>query len=615
MKWLRIWSACLFLLAFPEGRALGLDANTVSVPELIQQGRADLASNRWEAAVSRLRLASETEPTNSTAYALLGYGLARLDRHQEAVAAFETALAINPQKTNSWYHLGESYSALGNYEKAADAYENYVALEPNSESAYYRLYYSLYRLHRYDEAEDACQQAIAINPTNSVYRADLGYCQGQLKQYQEAVASLQQAVSLNPEDAEAWLWLGICQYRVKAYEDAVTSLQRCIAIQPANFDGYDWLGSSLHMLHRNDEAVASFQKALQIRPDDFNMNYWLGRSYSALGRYEDAADAFQRAAQIKPDDFTANDWRGTTLVRLGRFEEAAVSLEKAYEINSADRSLRHELFMCDLVSSRYENAYRLYPMVFVFGGGAFLLGYLIGFAVLLRFSLKISDAAAPGFRFSLAWLVLFFEGQVGFIFCLGLLSLFRLSESFLLGITLAGLPIIAAATYSFPRQPWGRPFAAPLRLGTPIIMGLSLLGLVATRVFSSWCMEWISRATHRSVEVQNILPYIQHALAGDPFTAVLSVVVVGPMAEEIIFRGLMYGAFERRIGAGWTILVSSALFAFVHLQPMYFIPIFCLGIVLGWARWKAGSLGLPILLHVLNNGSALLLLKFLGKGV
>jgi membrane protease YdiL (CAAX protease family) len=35
--------------------------------------------------------------------------------------------------------------------------------------------------------------------------------------------------------------------------------------------------------------------------------------------------------------------------------------------------------------------------------------------------------------------------------------------------------------------------------------------------------------------------------------------------------------------------------------------------VLGWARWKANSLGLPILIHVLNNGVALILLKFFEK--
>jgi membrane protease YdiL (CAAX protease family) len=60
-------------------------------------------------------------------------------------------------------------------------------------------------------------------------------------------------------------------------------------------------------------------------------------------------------------------------------------------------------------------------------------------------------------------------------------------------------------------------------------------------------------------------------------------------------------------------LISSLLFALAHLQVTHFIPIFCLGMVLSWARWKSGSLGLPILLHVFNNGVALLLLKLLGQ--
>jgi tetratricopeptide (TPR) repeat protein/membrane protease YdiL (CAAX protease family) len=614
MKWLRLWSACLFLLALLGGQGLSQDIDTVSVPELIQCGRAELASNQWAAAVDDFRSATESAPSNSLAYAGLGRSFLGLGRYQEAVVAYETSVELDPQRTNSWFYLGESYWELGDSEKAAEVYGKYASLKPDNEKAYYRLSYCLYRLKRYDEAESACRQAIAISPTNSVYRAELGYCQGQQMHYPEAVVSLQQALSLNPEDAKVCLWLGIYQYRAKAYRDAVVSLRRCVALQPTNFDGYDWLGSSLYMLHRYNEAAASFRKALQIKPGDFKMNYWLGRSYSALGRYDEAIVYLQRAVQIKSDDFSANDWRGMTLVRLRRFEEAAESFEKAYHIDQEDKSLRQELFVCDLVASRYEDAYRLYPMVFVFGGGSFMLGYLIGFAVLLHFSLKTSDAPAPGFRFSLGWLMLFFEGQVGFIFCLGLLSLFRFSESFLLGITLAGIPIIAAATYLFPRQPWGRPFAAPLRLGTPTTIGLSVVGLIAARLLSSFCMEWISRAMHRPAEVQNILPYIRHALGGDPFTAVLSIAVVGPMAEEIIFRGLLYGAFESRIGVGLTILVSSALFAFAHLQPMYFIPIFCLGMVLGWARYKTSSLGLPILLHVLNNGLALVFLRFFEKG-
>jgi membrane protease YdiL (CAAX protease family) len=104
-------------------------------------------------------------------------------------------------------------------------------------------------------------------------------------------------------------------------------------------------------------------------------------------------------------------------------------------------------------------------------------------------------------------------------------------------------------------------------------------------------------------------------LSANPATAFLSIVIIGPIAEEIIFRGLIHGALEKWLGVAGAILVSSFIFASVHLQVIHFISIFCLGIVLSWARWKSGSLGLPILLHVLNNGVALLLLKFFERSV
>jgi membrane protease YdiL (CAAX protease family) len=115
------------------------------------------------------------------------------------------------------------------------------------------------------------------------------------------------------------------------------------------------------------------------------------------------------------------------------------------------------------------------------------------------------------------------------------------------------------------------------------------------------------------VTIQEAIPLVKYALIANPVAAFLSVVIVGPIVEEILFRGLIYGALEKRLRVSGAILVSSFLFALVHLQVVYFIPIFCLGLVLGWARWKANSLGLPILIHVLNNGVALLFLRFFEK--
>jgi membrane protease YdiL (CAAX protease family) len=86
----------------------------------------------------------------------------------------------------------------------------------------------------------------------------------------------------------------------------------------------------------------------------------------------------------------------------------------------------------------------------------------------------------------------------------------------------------------------------------------------------------------------------------------LSVALLAPAGEEILFRGLLFGAMRGRLSASWTILVTAALFALMHLQPIYFMPLFAMGLVLGWARDRSSGLALPIMLHCINNCTALL---------
>jgi tetratricopeptide (TPR) repeat protein len=572
------WFSLLFL-ALLVRPVFGDETGAISATELIQRGRAELASERWNAAESSFCLATEAEPTNAMAYAGWGYTLAILNRRQQAVVAYERAVELDPQRTNTWLYLGGTYYSLGRYTKAVGAYQKYVSLNQGNDKVYYWLYRSFVQLGHYGEAEKASRQAVAINPTNSDYCIALGYCLENLGRYREADKIFEKALSLDPKDPHTYHWLGISHYHEKEYQEAIASLQKSLSLQPTNSDG----------------------------------NFWLGRSFAALNRYEDAARAFQEVVQIEPDDIQAYEWRGVSLLRMGQFDEAAATFKKASEVGRDDKTIRRSLFCCYLLSSQYEKAYRLYPIIFTLGGSGLLLSYLIGLTALLRSSFKISPNPFPRLGFSLGWLVIFFQGQIAMIFCLALLSWIKISENLLFGITLAGIPVIIAATQAFTRQPWGQPFSWPPRLGTAKVMGLSLLGLVLASGLSSWSAHWVERVLHWPVTIQEAIPLVKYALIANPLAAFLSVVIVGPIVEEILFRGLIYGALEKHLRVTGAILASSLLFALVHLQVVYFIPIFCLGLVLGWARWKANSLGLPILIHVLNNGIALLFLKFFEK--
>ena len=88
--------------------------------------------------------------------------------------------------------------------------------------------------------------------------------------------------------------------------------------------------------------------------------------------------------------------------------------------------------------------------------------------------------------------------------------------------------------------------------------------------------------------------------------------VLGPIAEEIFFRGFMYRALKKSMGFVWALVLSSALFALLHAHLVGFFPILVLGILLAYLYEKTGSLISSVTVHIMHN-SAMIAFVFLMK--
>ena len=93
---------------------------------------------------------------------------------------------------------------------------------------------------------------------------------------------------------------------------------------------------------------------------------------------------------------------------------------------------------------------------------------------------------------------------------------------------------------------------------------------------------------------------------------VIVIAVVPALSEESMFRGFIQRSFELKINKYWAILITALFFSLYHFNPYGLIPLFILGVFFGFAAYKTKSLVIPMLLHFINNFSAVLLYHILG---
>lgn len=139
-----------------------------------------------------------------------------------------------------------------------------------------------------------------------------------------------------------------------------------------------------------------------------------------------------------------------------------------------------------------------------------------------------------------------------------------------------------------------------LLLGVGVGIVLPLVGGVLT--------HWLA---HGREVTQDIKQLGDGSSASLRLLLAVLVTTLGPLVEEVLFRGLLLSALLHRLGRGWAIALSALLFGLVHLPDLnylwYAVPnLVLLGLALAWLRLRAASLWPAVLAHGINNLIAVL---------
>lgn len=96
----------------------------------------------------------------------------------------------------------------------------------------------------------------------------------------------------------------------------------------------------------------------------------------------------------------------------------------------------------------------------------------------------------------------------------------------------------------------------------------------------------------------------------------LVIALIPAIGEELTFRGVLQQALTKGCkNVHVAIILTAAIFSFVHLQFYGFFPRLFLGLLLGYMFYATGSLWTSIAMHFLNNGTAVVVYYLDNKGI
>lgn len=121
--------------------------------------------------------------------------------------------------------------------------------------------------------------------------------------------------------------------------------------------------------------------------------------------------------------------------------------------------------------------------------------------------------------------------------------------------------------------------------------------------------EWMVQSEDRVKQfIEKLLVFKSFS---DLILSFIVIAVIPAIAEEWVFRGIIQNYLIRWLRNPWiAVILSSIIFSGIHMQFEGFLPRFLLGFSLGFVYLTGKNLWYPILLHLFNNGSQILVAYF-----
>lgn len=131
----------------------------------------------------------------------------------------------------------------------------------------------------------------------------------------------------------------------------------------------------------------------------------------------------------------------------------------------------------------------------------------------------------------------------------------------------------------------------------------ALISLGVSGISNLWIFLMQFLATYSPTIKSSLESFIQHdkIFNANPILAFISVAILAPIVEEIIFRGIIFNESSKYKGGAFPIIISALLFGLAHMQPIQIVYAFIVGLIFGFVYSKTHSLPIVMFLHMLNN--------------
>jgi TPR repeat protein/membrane protease YdiL (CAAX protease family) len=400
-------------------------------------------------------------------------------------------------------------------------------------------------------------------------------------------------VKKDPNAAAVWLQAGAKQGDPFAERELAFEYLDGEGVQRSDKDAFAWFYSAAIQ----DDSTAERNLALLYQ-----------KGHGVARNYQDAFAWYYRSAQLN-DPYGA---RGlaymyeygqgvpkNTLEALKWYQKAQAGLPQNEKLKRQVIAISIKAFMenpdfsaidLSLIMATFRP--QIVPLFFILA-----LVYASGGIVLFYFSLRAPDAP-PKVFVAIGWVMFYVESQA-----LALLALVIFGKSLtadtLMVVTsiFSAVPVIASSCGPVRDRLWKASQASWKSLlvyGVGSCITIFVIGIGYAKIYAL--------IAHSPLPLQPTQMLISKAKRESLWLAYASVAFALPIAEEIIFRSYLFDALRQRFSGKIVVIVTAFTFSLVHLQWVYFVPLFGFGLVLGWVRLKTDSLRLPVFLHIINNG-------------